>query len=133
MTAGDPRWSIGGVVRRSGVPASTLRYYEAIGVLPAADRLGGRRVYRPEILDSLAAIRTARAVGLSLEDIRELLASSGRARAGERLAALAERRLSELDALIADASRARAWMEAARGCRCRTLEDCRLFAEPCVS
>lgn len=127
------RWSIGEVARRSGVPASTLRYYEAIGLLPPADRRAGRRVYAPEVLVSLAAIRTGRAVGLSLEEIRGLLDSSTQERSGEHLVALAERKLPQVEALVSEALRVRGWMQAARRCRCATLEDCRLFDGACAA
>ncbi|MEU4362229.1 MerR family transcriptional regulator [Promicromonospora sp. NPDC023987] len=63
---------IGELSRRSGVPASTLRYYEAEGLLPA-DRAGnGYRIYGPDAVDRLAFIAQAKHLDLSLPAIREL-------------------------------------------------------------
>ena len=47
---------IGEVVKRSGVPASTLRYYEQLGLLQALGRRGLRRQYDEQVLERLALI-----------------------------------------------------------------------------
>lgn len=58
---------------RSGVPASTLRYYEDEGLLPA-DRAGnGYRVYGPAAVDRLAFIAQAKHLDLPLSSVRELV------------------------------------------------------------
>lgn len=63
---------IGELSRRSGVPASTLRYYEAEGLLPA-DRAGnGYRVYGQGSVDRLAFIGQAKHLDLPLPAVREL-------------------------------------------------------------
>ena len=123
----DERWSIGEVSRRTGVAPSALRYYEALGLLPAPARVGGRRAYPPEVVSTLGVIRTGRAVGLTLAQIGELLERSRGGAAGTHLAELADRRLPEVEAQIAEATRIRHWMTAARECRCETLEACGLF------
>jgi DNA-binding transcriptional MerR regulator len=61
---------IGEVARRSGVAASALRYYERAGLIPRADRQGGRRVYGEDVLDRLALIRVAKAAGFRVADCR---------------------------------------------------------------
>lgn len=61
------------LAERSGVPASTLRYYESAGLLPADRTPSGYRVYDEPALDRLAFIRAAKQVGLPLDEIRELL------------------------------------------------------------
>ncbi len=59
---------------RSGVSAKTIRYYESIGILPPARRLpNGYRVYDQTDLERLKLVRGARQLGLSLEEIREVL------------------------------------------------------------
>lgn len=63
---------IGELSRRSGIPASTLRYYEVEGLLPA-DRAGnGYRVYGPDAVDRLAFIAQAKHLDLPLPAVREL-------------------------------------------------------------
>nr|WP_269328420.1 MerR family transcriptional regulator [Stenotrophomonas maltophilia] len=60
---------IGEVVKRSGVPASTLRYYEQLGLLQALGRRGLRRQYDERVLQPLALIGLGQAAGLSLQQI----------------------------------------------------------------
>ncbi|ACQ78929.1 transcriptional regulator, MerR family [Beutenbergia cavernae DSM 12333] len=61
------------VSARSGVPASTLRYYEAEGLLPAARAENGYREYEPTALDRLAFIAQAKHLDLPLSSVRELV------------------------------------------------------------
>jgi MerR family copper efflux transcriptional regulator len=65
---------IGQLARRSGVPATALRYYEQLGLLPEPGRTeSGYRVYSEEAADRLAFIRAAQAVGLTLAEVRQVL------------------------------------------------------------
>ncbi|HFK2949159.1 TPA: MerR family transcriptional regulator [Stenotrophomonas maltophilia] len=57
---------IGEVVKRSGVPASTLRYYEQLGLLQSLGRRGLRRQYDEQVLERLALIGLGQSAGLSL-------------------------------------------------------------------
>lgn len=66
---------IGEVVKRSGVPASTLRYYEQLGLLHALGRRGLRRQYDERVLERLALIGLGQAAGLSLQQIGASLPS----------------------------------------------------------
>ncbi|MBT2407439.1 MULTISPECIES: MerR family transcriptional regulator [unclassified Streptomyces] len=61
------------LAERSGVPASTLRFYETAGLLPAERTCSGYRQYGPDAVERLAFISSAKLLGLVLEDIRELL------------------------------------------------------------
>jgi MerR family transcriptional regulator, copper efflux regulator len=66
---------IGEVAAQSGVSAKTIRYYEDIGVLPPPERSpSGYRNYGSAVLDRLAFVRGAQAVGLSLGEIRGIVA-----------------------------------------------------------
>jgi MerR family redox-sensitive transcriptional activator SoxR len=116
---------IGALARRAGVRPSTIRYYESIGLLPEPERVAGRRHYSEDTLRTLAVIGTAQRAGLSLDEIRELLAAPDAV--SERLRAIATRKLPEVDALIERARLVRTWLEAAADCRCPTLEECPLF------
>ena len=119
---------IGEVAKRAGVRPSAIRYYESIGLLPEPDRVAGRRRYGPDTERTLAVIGTAQRAGLSLDEIRELLAAPDAV--SERLQAIAARKLPEVDALIERAQLVRDWLEAAADCRCPTLSECPLFDEP---
>jgi len=59
---------------RSGVPASTLRFYDSAGLLPADRTAAGYRLYGEEAVERLGLISTAKHLGLPLEDIGDLLA-----------------------------------------------------------
>lgn len=63
------RLSIGEVARQSGFPASTLRYYESVGLLPAPKRVGGQRRYDPEVLYLLHAIEIAKRAGFTVDEL----------------------------------------------------------------
>lgn len=65
------------VAKRSGVPASTLRYYEQKGLITSIGRQGIRRVFSPGILEQLALIALGQAAGLSLDDIAPMLNVNG--------------------------------------------------------
>jgi MerR family transcriptional regulator, redox-sensitive transcriptional activator SoxR len=119
--------SIGEIARRAGLKASSIRYYESLGVLPEPARVSGQRRYRPDVLRQLTVIGIAQEAGFSLEEIRDLLSGSGGARPSERLQALARRKLPEVNALIARAAAMRAWLEAASACECPDFEACALF------
>jgi MerR family copper efflux transcriptional regulator len=67
--------SIGQAARDSGVSVKMIRHYEAIGLLPAAERTASNyRVYGHHEMHALRFIRRARALGFSMEEIRGLLA-----------------------------------------------------------
>jgi DNA-binding transcriptional MerR regulator len=57
------------VAKRSGVPASTLRYYEEKGLIASSGRQGLRRRFSPGVLDQLALIALGQAAGFSLDEI----------------------------------------------------------------
>src|SRR5690606_29326061 len=80
---------IGELARRSGVAATTIRFYESAGLLPAPARASGRRVYGPEALDALRSIRALQKAGFTLEEIRGFHALSRKGRSGARWQAIA--------------------------------------------
>lgn len=69
--------TIGDLSKRTGVKVPTIRYYEQMGLISAAERSEGnqRRYERPD-LERLAFIRHARDLGLDISAIRELIALS---------------------------------------------------------
>lgn len=119
--------SIGQVAARAGIRTSSIRYYESVGLLPVAERVAGRRRYSDEVLTRLGFIRVAQRAGFSLDEIRDLLDGAGGNRAAERLQELAQRKLPDVEGLIAHAGAMREWLVAAAECRCPSLESCALF------
>ena len=68
--------TIGQVAKSTGVAARTIRFYEAAGVLAAPRRTGaGYRQYSEDGVQQLLFIRRARALGLSLRDLKTLMAA----------------------------------------------------------
>lgn len=68
---------IGEVCQRSGLPPSTLRYYEEIGLIESMARHGLRRQFGPEITLQLALISLGRSAGFSLAEIGAMFARDG--------------------------------------------------------
>ncbi|RKQ95576.1 helix-turn-helix domain-containing protein [Maricaulis maris] len=74
MTALD----ISVIARRSGLPASTLRYYEEKGLIRSVGRHGLKRVFDDDVLERLSLIALGRASGFSLDEIAAVLGTDGR-------------------------------------------------------
>lgn len=126
-----PSLTIGEVAARAGVNTSRIRYYERVGVLPEAERVGGQRRYGEGVLHRLAIVDVAQRAGLTLEEIRGLTGPDNRA--GPRVRALAERKLPEVEALIARTEAVKEWLELARACDCPTVDVCSLFTDPALA
>src|SRR5918994_333740 len=116
---------IGELARRSGAATSTLRYYERIGLLSPAERAGGRRHYTPSSAERVALIRLYQDAGFTLAEIGRMLAATSQGRRG--WGDLAERKVAELDARIADAQRAKKLIKHALECPHRDLLTCPNF------
>jgi DNA-binding transcriptional MerR regulator len=91
------------VGQRSGLPASTLRFYEEKGLIASVGRRGLKRVFDAGVVERLALIALGRAAGFSLEQIAAMFAPDGRPRIDrELLTAKAEdmdRQIRKLTAL----------------------------------
>ena len=75
------------VAQRSGVPASTLRFYEEKGLIASIGRRGLRRLFDPGVLERLALIALGRAAGFSLDEIARMFAPDGRPRIDRQMLA----------------------------------------------
>lgn len=121
--------TIGELSARSGLAPSALRFYESEGLLPATRTAGGQRRYPRSALRRLAFVRAAQRVGLTLDEVREALASlpDGRtptAADWRRLSAPWRRRLDER---IAELERLRDSLTSCIGCGCLSLRRCALY------
>ena len=88
---------IGEVSRQTGMSASTLRFYEEIGLIRSVGRRGLRRQFDARVLERLALIALGRTAGFSLEEIARMFAPDGKPRIDRRLLAA---RAEELDRRI---------------------------------
>lgn len=87
----------------AGVTPDAIRYYERLGVLPRALRTaGGLRTYGGDALPRIRFIQQAQALGLTLNDVRELVASEGRSghQRCRRVRDLLKSRLADIDARL---------------------------------
>lgn len=120
--------TIGEVADRAGVAASALRYYERESLIESERSEGGQRRYPRDVLRRVAFVRAAQRVGLSLDEIRDSLATlpdnrTPTARDWERLSKswrpLLNRRIEELERL-------RDRLDSCIGCGCLSLKTCAL-------
>jgi len=115
---------IADVARRSGVPASTLRFYEEKGLIASVGRRGARRLFDPAVHERLALIALGRAAGFSLDEIGEMFAPDGRPRIDrERLTAKAD----DLDARIRRLAVMRDGLRHAAACPAPSPMECPHF------
>ncbi|MCU1700528.1 MAG: MerR family transcriptional regulator [Mycobacterium sp.] len=118
----DTKLSIGEVARRSGVAATTLRYYEDSGLLRPPTRVAGRRRYDQSVMTRLEVIGCCKTAGFSLDEIRMLLTDADPGRPVSR--SLAKAKLSDIDAQMATLRRAREIIEWALVCPCASVDAC---------
>ncbi|MGX9670163.1 MerR family transcriptional regulator [Mycobacterium sp. HM-7] len=121
-------FTIGEVSARADVAATALRYYEQIGLIPAPARVGGQRRYDESVVDRLSVIRLCKTAGFSLEEIQLLFADDAPGRPASR--ALAETKLAEIDAKIAELHLARAIVEWGIQCTCPSIGACSCGIHP---
>jgi DNA-binding transcriptional MerR regulator len=100
---------IGDVSRRSGVGVEALRFYEKGGLLDKPSRTyGGYRVYGEEVLERLAFIRRAQALGFSLDEIRQIVDDARKGQSPcDEVREIVRRRMEELDARLRELHRYR--------------------------
>jgi DNA-binding transcriptional MerR regulator len=115
---------IGEVARRSGLPASTLRYYEERGLITSVGRRGLRRVFDPVVLERLALVGLARAAGFSLEEIAHMFAPDGEPRIDRQMLVA---KAQELDDSIRTLTAMRNGLRHAAACRAPTHMECPTF------
>jgi MerR family redox-sensitive transcriptional activator SoxR len=121
----DVTRTIGDLASRAGVPTSTIRYYDRIGLLPADDRRSGQRRYGDASLRRLIFIGMLQDAGLSLDDIAGVLGAGSKA----EWKAIGAARLEVLDAEIERLEHARDYLRGALMCRFdHPATDCKVMA-----
>jgi len=118
--------TISNVAQQIGLRPSAIRYYERIGLLPAAQRVSGQRRYDSTVLYRLAIIQRARQLGFTLSEIRQLFFGfRDMTRPPERWRTLSQRKLAELDQLMEGIRAVRGLLKSLMTkCRCGTLDEC---------
>jgi len=102
----DRRLRIGELAKRTGLSIKTIRYYERRGLMEQPPRTeGGYRLYGPEEVARLRFVQRAKLLGLTLEEIRELVELAARCNEGEivpRLEEVLEVKLEETERKMAE-------------------------------
>lgn len=112
------------VARRSGVPASTLRFYEEKRLITSVGRRGLRRLFDARVLERLALIALGAAAGFSLEEIARMFAPDGRPRIDRRALAA---RARQLDLTIRKLGALRDGLRHAAACPAPSHLECPTF------
>ena len=123
----SPVFNIGEAARASGVSAKMIRHYESIGLIGAARRTdAGYRVYTSQDVRVLQFVHRGRALGFSLDQIRDLLALwRDKDRASADVRALARTHIDELNRKIAEMEAMRRTLESlAASCHGDARSDC---------
>jgi len=128
------RISVGKLAKAVGLRSSAVRYYEDNGLLPRAERLAnGYRTYPSEVVGRLRFIQRAKALGLSLDDIRTLVADAHAAVVPdrERLRHVVAHRLAETERRVNELHELKRQLESMyvrllrfEGPECGHLGDC---------
>jgi DNA-binding transcriptional MerR regulator len=112
------------VARRSGVPASTLRFYEEKGLIVSTGRRGLRRLFDAGVFERLALIALGRAAGFTLEEIATMFSTDGRVRIDRQMLAA---KADHLDKTIRRLGAMRDGLRHAAICRAPSHLECPTF------
>lgn len=112
------------VAKRSGVPASTLRYYEERGLIESIGRRGLRRTFDPGVLERLALIALGRQAGFSLDEIAAMFDPRGMAVIDRNMLTA---KADEIDTLIQRLSAMRDGLRHAAACPAPSHMECPTF------
>lgn len=112
------------VAKLSGVPASTLRFYEQKGLIQSVGRRGLRRLFAPHVLEQLALIALGRAAGFSLDEIAGMVVSQGQPQIDRKLLTS---KADELDRTIRKLSAVRDGLRHAAVCSAPHHMECPKF------
>lgn len=117
--------TISEVGRKVGLRPSAIRYYEQIGIVQPAMRVGGQRRYDDSALYRLTVIQRARVLGFTLEEIRTLIfAFPDGIPAAPRWKQLSQQKLDELTRLVDTINARQALLRRQGNCSCASLDEC---------
>lgn len=112
------------VAKRSGVPASALRYYEEKGLITSVGRRGLRRLFNADVLERLGLIALGRSAGFSLDEIARMIGAGGKPQIDRQL--LSDK-ADELDRTIRKLTAMREGLRHAAVCSAPSHMECPKF------
>ena len=111
------------VAKASGLPASTLRFYEEKGLIQSTGRNGLRRLFSANVIERLALISLGRSAGFSLDEISEMFTTEG----PDINRALLSAKADELDRTIEELASMRDGLRHAAVCKAPNHFECPKF------
>ncbi|UTH73680.1 redox-sensitive transcriptional activator SoxR [Chromobacterium sp. IIBBL 290-4] len=121
--------SIGRVVKRTGVAASALRFYESKGLIRSVGEAGKTRHYHRDVIRRVSFIRIAQSLGMSLQEIADALSRLPlqRTPSADDWALISQAWRGLLQNRIDALSQLRDKLDSCIGCGCLSLHHCQLY------
>ncbi|MEP7285411.1 MAG: MerR family transcriptional regulator [Chloroflexota bacterium] len=117
--------TIGEVASRVGIRTSAIRFYERVGLLPAPQRINGRRQYEAAVIQKIRGIQMAQKAGFTVGEIRTLFYEFPiDTPPSARWHTLSKQKLAEIEVLQNRVNTMRSLLEQTTECQCATLDDC---------
>jgi DNA-binding transcriptional MerR regulator len=119
---------ISDVADQTGIPISTIRYYEKRAIIPKPNRIGRDRSFTHQDVKAIQFVRDAQLLGLSLSEISDLLQSSWKNREMAKIAAGHRQTIRER---IAALKRIDKILSSLEMCHCESFAECNMNAPQC--
>ncbi|UJF32505.1 MerR family transcriptional regulator [Paenibacillus hexagrammi] len=117
---------IGQLAAKAEISASTLRYYESVGLLPAPERIYGQRRYQEGLLDRIHFIKVAQQTGFSIQEITILLEGFEPSDSpSDRWELMAKQKRSELEERKKQLNSMIQILDSGLSCKCLTWSECK--------
>ncbi|MBB3109597.1 MerR family redox-sensitive transcriptional activator SoxR [Paenibacillus phyllosphaerae] len=118
--------SIGKLAEKAEINASTLRYYESVGLLPDPERQNGQRRYDEGVLDRINFIKVAQQTGFSIQEITILLEGFEPGDSlSDRWEQMAKQKRAELEARKKQLNSMIQILDSGLSCKCLTWSECK--------
>ena len=115
---------IGEVAAKTGIPPSTLRYYEEVGLIASIGRQGLRRQFGPDVLLRLKLIALGKSAGFALDEIAGMFGKDG---ALSLPRAAVNQKADDIDRQIRELTALRNTMRHVAECRALSHLECPKF------
>ncbi|MDB3935507.1 MerR family transcriptional regulator [Granulosicoccus sp.] len=116
---------IGDVSEQLSIPASTIRYYERIGLLEQQQRISGKRVFDKQALNSLKFVQLAQNAGFTIDEMKLLLDSAAHSSpSSDHWRQIAKVKRRELQDKIEQLKKMDSVLSQIMNCKCSTLNEC---------
>jgi MerR family redox-sensitive transcriptional activator SoxR len=116
--------SIGQLAARAEINASTLRYYESVGLIPSPERKSGQRRYNDGLLDRIKFIKIAQQTGFTIQEITVLMEGFETLSLSEKWEKMAQYKRHELEEKKRHINSMIQILDDGLNCKCLTWSEC---------